>query len=57
MTHFPITIVIPYSQQPMTILGLTPQQWADHLEFSKLIDQGFDYGQAKKMQALRKARP
>ena len=34
---------------------VTIQQWADSLEFAKLIDQGFNYGQAKKIQAQRKA--
>ena len=34
---------------------LTPQQIAAHIEFAKLIDQGFNYGQAKKIQAQRKA--
>ena len=35
---------------------LTPQQTADHVEFSKLVNQGFNYGQAKKIQAKAKAR-
>ena len=35
---------------------LTPQQMADHIEFVKLIDQGFNYGEAKKVQAKAKAR-
>ena len=35
---------------------LTPQQMASHIEFAKLIDQGFNYGEAKKIQAKAKAR-